>query len=242
MIRLDTVDSTNNYAMQAIDAATADHGDIVLAAQQTGGKGQRGKVWYDTPGESLLMSLVIRPGIALDMQPAFLATTVVAIADALGQYLPFGRPCIKWPNDLLIGDKKAGGILIENVVRSAQWDWAVIGIGINVGQLAFPDGLPHATSLTMAGATVPAIDTIAIEIADAVVQVCAALPEQNADDIFDTYNNYLYQRDKLQAFRWGYDVIVRRVLDVAPSGKLRVRNQDGAVEELSHGTVEWIWR
>jgi BirA family biotin operon repressor/biotin-[acetyl-CoA-carboxylase] ligase len=240
-IRLDTVDSTNNYAMHMIDAATAAHGDVVLAGSQTGGKGQRSKSWYDTPGESLLMSVIVAPDVPLTVQPGFLAAAAVAVAEVIAQYVSFGKTAIKWPNDILIEDKKAVGILIENVVHGMEWQWAVVGIGINVGQQSFPEDLPHATSLRMHMDEAPQVEALAAEVADAVLSACSALKGHSVETILQAYNERLYQRHQLQAFRWGYDIIVRRVLEVDSGGRLAVRNQDGDVEHLAHGSVEWIW-
>src|SRR4051812_3972477 len=99
MIRLDTVDSTNNYAMRLINAASAVHGDVVLAAEQSLGKGQRGKTWYHTAGESVMLSLIVAPGVPLSAQPVFLAAAAVAVANVIDGYLPFSKTAIKWPND-----------------------------------------------------------------------------------------------------------------------------------------------
>jgi BirA family biotin operon repressor/biotin-[acetyl-CoA-carboxylase] ligase len=228
--------------MRHIDAGAAEHGDVILAIEQTAGKGQRGRSWHNTVGESLCMSLIVAPEVGLDLQPSFLAATTVAISEVLERYLPAVKTAIKWPNDILIADKKAVGILIENVVRGTSWQWAVIGIGINVGQQTFPEDLPHATSLHREGGAVDSIDEMAEGIAEAVLQACSALPEQTAPEIFEAYNDRLYQKDQLQAFRWGYDIIVRRVLEVDPSGRLKVRNQDGDIDLLPHGAAEWIWK
>lgn len=227
--------------MRLIDAAKAEHGDVVLAASQAGGKGQRGKSWLDVPGESLLMSVIVAPKVPLTAQPAFLAAVAVAVSDVISHYVPFSKTTIKWPNDILIEDKKAVGILIENVVRGMEWQWAVIGIGVNVGQQTFPEGLPHATSLRMHTSRIPDIAHLAEEMRRAICNACEALKQQGADEILEAYNERLHQRNQLQIFRWGYDVIVRRVLHVDSHGRLWVRNQDGDVEQLAHGTVEWIW-
>jgi BirA family biotin operon repressor/biotin-[acetyl-CoA-carboxylase] ligase len=228
--------------MRHIDAGSAEPGDVILAIEQTAGKGQRGKSWYNTVGESICMSLIVAPEVGLDAQPSFLAVTTVAIAGVLEHYLPSVKTAIKWPNDILIGDKKAVGILIENVVRGSSWQWAVIGIGINVGQEAFPENLPHATSLRMEGGEVSSIDELAANIAEAVQQACTSLPEQTGPEVFEAYNDRLYKKDQLQTFRYGYDIIVRRVLEVDPTGRLKVRNQDGDIDLLAHGAAEWIWK
>jgi BirA family transcriptional regulator, biotin operon repressor / biotin---[acetyl-CoA-carboxylase] ligase len=163
LIHFDVLDSSNNYAMQRINEASAVHGDIILTDRQIAGKGQRGKSWLDTPGESLLMSLIVAPGFELSEQAPFLAAVALGVYEAVRGHIPHRCPGIKWPNDILIGDKKAAGILIENVVRGSSWQWAVIGIGINLAQRSFPKDLPNATSLQLEGGQVPPVNTLAEE-------------------------------------------------------------------------------
>ncbi|MGC4058816.1 MAG: biotin--[acetyl-CoA-carboxylase] ligase [Chitinophagaceae bacterium] len=121
IIRLDSVDSTNNYAAGLIDADKAYHGLTVLANCQTQGKGQRGNVWKDLPGESVLMSVVLEPSRPVDRQFELSALVAAAVAEVLRDILSYSDIFIKYPNDIIINDKKAAGILIENVLRGALW-------------------------------------------------------------------------------------------------------------------------
>lgn len=236
------MDSTNNYAMRRIDAASAAHGDLVLAERQEAGKGQRGKTWLDTPGESLLMSLILAPALPLSEQASFLAAVALGVLEAIRALLPPGTPSfIKWPNDILIADKKAVGILIENVVHGNEWQWAVAGIGVNLGQQAFPDSLPNATSLRLQGAIPLLPDELAPRIAECVLSQLAMLSAQGAHAVWQQYNEHLYKRGELQIFRYGYDQIVRRVLGVDQSGRLEVRNLDNDLQFFNHGKAEWVW-
>ena len=136
-IELDTVDSTNNYAMALVHEGVAQHGMVVIAKHQTKGKGQRGKVWETIPDANLSFSIIVQPHFLLPAQAfQLLATTAVAIQNQLEPIIG-DELKIKWPNDLYWRDRKTGGILIENVIRGTQWQWSVIGIGINVNQTAF---------------------------------------------------------------------------------------------------------
>ena len=83
IIELDTIDSTNNYAMWLIDADTAQAGLTIVTKVQTAGKGQRGKLWVDNPGESLLMSIVLAPVYKIERQFSFNVAISLAIADVL---------------------------------------------------------------------------------------------------------------------------------------------------------------
>ncbi|RYG40769.1 MAG: biotin--[acetyl-CoA-carboxylase] ligase, partial [Chitinophagaceae bacterium] len=115
-LELDTVDSTNNYALTQLHAGLAQHGTTFFAHEQTAGKGQRGKTWLAEKNTAVIMSIVIDPfplGLARQFQLS--ACIAVSAAEVFGTYAGEGTR-IKWPNDLYWGDRKAGGILIENVI------------------------------------------------------------------------------------------------------------------------------
>lgn len=144
-IILSEVDSTNNYAMAKLHAGLLTHGTSLLALHQSAGKGQRGKQWFTKPGENITMSTVfslphlLSPPILTQVQ-SYPFTLSAAVALGCYDFIKaFSVPdiSIKWPNDLYIGDRKAGGVLIENIYRSGDWLWTIIGIGINLNQYDF---------------------------------------------------------------------------------------------------------
>ena len=125
------------------------HGTLVVADEQTGGRGRRGRAWDSQKGVSIYMSLVLKPEI--DPNNASMLTLITAMAVAGGIEKTTGLECkIKWPNDIVINGKKICGILTE---MSAQFDYInhiVIGIGINVHNESFPGELQdHAGSLLL---------------------------------------------------------------------------------------------
>ncbi|WP_315818363.1 biotin--[acetyl-CoA-carboxylase] ligase [Paraflavitalea speifideaquila] len=120
LIILPVIDSTNNYAMAQATAGLASHGTVYFALQQTAGKGQRGKTWHTTPGENIMMSVVIQPQALITNQQFLLSAAI-----ALGCYDFFKtyageETSIKWPNDIYWRDRKAAGILIESRVGNRQ--------------------------------------------------------------------------------------------------------------------------
>jgi BirA family biotin operon repressor/biotin-[acetyl-CoA-carboxylase] ligase len=113
-----TTESTNTRARE-LAARGAPHGTLVTAAEQTAGRGRQGRIWTAPPGRALLCSLVIR------RPPRLLPLAAgVAVAHAVGD-----RARVKWPNDVVLGDRKVAGILVEG---RPQQSWAVLGVGINV--------------------------------------------------------------------------------------------------------------
>ncbi|QGW27151.1 biotin--[acetyl-CoA-carboxylase] ligase [Phnomibacter ginsenosidimutans] len=145
----DTINSTNMYAMQCIREGMAVHGSVYFAHEQTQGRGQWGKKWWSEPGENIQLTMVLQP---LQLAPSQYFRLSAAIAAGAYDFLHHhaqGGWNIKWPNDLYWGDRKAGGILIENVMQQNQWRWAVCGIGINVNSTRFDPALPNPTSLSL---------------------------------------------------------------------------------------------
>lgn len=239
-IHLATVDSTNNYAMRLIDAASAVHGDLIWADRQEAGRGQRGKSWADTTGESLLMSLIVAPTLPLSNQPTFLATVALAVLDWLRTLLPLGTVCaIKWPNDILIEDKKAVGILIENVVHGYEWQWAVVGVGVNLGQRSFPAALPRATSLWLNGSGLISPEQAAPELQQFILQHTRQPYQQS--EIWDAYNRNLFRSGSWQLFSCEDKPLRLFVQSVDSDGRLCVQHEDGKMERFVHGSLDWVW-
>lgn len=119
-IELQTVDSTNNYALARVHAGLAQHGTVFFAHEQVAGKGQRGKTWTADRDSSLILSAVIDPAPLLYTQQFQLSACVALSACELFQSHAGEASCIKWPNDIYWHDRKAGGILIENIIGTGK--------------------------------------------------------------------------------------------------------------------------
>lgn len=239
IIELDTIDSTNNYAMRLIDADTAQPGLTILANAQTQGKGQRGNAWQDVPGESVLMSLVCVPECALEDQFVFNSAVAVAIAETLTSIYEHWDVRIKWPNDIILNDKKAGGILIENILRGNGWSYSIIGLGLNVSQSAFPPALPFATSLTAAsGHYFDRNQVFSLIRTNILTRLFAGFDKRK---IMKDYNDFLYRKNKRQKFTNGLEEWMAAVSGVGPDGRLQVRQPDGSIHHYDHGSTRWKW-
>lgn len=153
-IELKSIDSTNNYAldmakMQNLTERQVDklHGTSVFAHEQHQGKGQRGKSWTSAPGENVQTSLIIAPA-PLKLHQQFVLSAMIALIVREVMSQKSGEEfTIKWPNDIYFQDRKAGGILIENIVSGTDWRWAIAGIGLNINQTEFDPHLPNPVSL-----------------------------------------------------------------------------------------------
>lgn len=144
IIHLDTVDSTNNYTANLQKEGKIQHGTVILADEQTAGRGQRGASWTSSAGENLLLSVYLTPdNLSVVDQPALTHFISLSLIDFLRKIGISGK--IKWPNDIYVNNQKIAGILIENSIRSSRIAETIIGVGFNVNQKSFED--VNATSL-----------------------------------------------------------------------------------------------
>lgn len=240
IIELDSIDSTNNYAMGLIDADTAQPGLTVVTAQQTQGKGQRGRRWEDIPGQSVLMSIIITPEFGLDQQFTFNAVIACAIADTLTDLYESWNVQIKWPNDIIINDKKAGGILIENVLRGSNWAYSVLGFGLNVLQNNFPLELPYATSLKIQSGINFNITDLYKKLRRKILTKVYSAPD--AMTVIKSYNELLFRKGEVQRFTSSGHEWNARIVEALPNGQLMLQLEDNSITTYSHGSVTWVWQ
>jgi len=211
-LHLRTTDSTNERAKAL--AARAPHGLLVTAAEQTAGHGRQGRAWTAPAGEGLLMSLVLR-----DWPELLPLAAAVAVAEAVG---PEAR--IKWPNDILVAERKVAGILVEG--RPPE-GWAVLGIGVNVAVSAFPAEL-RDTAGSLGGA--PADVEPFLQRLLALLAKGLNAPSEN---VIATWR----ERDALdgRAVTWNGGEGVAAGVD--EEGRLLVERPDGTTTALNAGEV-----
>ncbi len=143
----EVISSTNDHARELAEQGAA-HGEVVIAEEQTGGRGRRGRPWSSPRAANVYLSVVLRPDLPPARAPELTLLASVAVCDALRQANVPAE--IKWPNDLLVGGRKIAGILTELASEPERVHWVVVGIGVNVNAAEddFPEELrPIATSI-----------------------------------------------------------------------------------------------
>ena len=235
---LDSVDSTNNYAMAMVHEGMAKHGMAIIAKEQTAGKGQRGKTWQMQSGQNIAMSLILKTD-KLRAEQQFYLSMLIALGtnDFLKKYAA-KETSIKWPNDLYWRDRKAGGILIETVFKGPVWQWAVVGIGINVNQTRFHQSLPNPVSLKQ----IRDRDYDVIEQAEIlyhfIMKRIEAIAVTTADKIAKEYNRHLYKLNEEVKLKKSNAVFKTIIRGVSLQGQLHT--QDIMERQFDFGEVEWI--
>jgi BirA family transcriptional regulator, biotin operon repressor / biotin---[acetyl-CoA-carboxylase] ligase len=241
-IELQTVDSTNNYALAQIHANLTQPGTCYFAHEQTAGKGQRGKSWATEKDANIIMTVVLRP-VFLQLFQQFQLSACVALAtyDLLTKYAGASM-VIKWPNDLYWKDYKIAGILIENVIAkkraAATWDWAVIGIGVNVNQMKFPAAIKKAGSLKQITGKEFNLVTLAKQLCECLDRRYTQLAHSGFESILNKYNKYLYKKNEIVKFKRRNRVFKATVKGVNEIGQLIVEH--GIEDKFEFGEVEWV--
>ena len=239
MTVLESVDSSNNYAMARVHARLATHGECFLAMEQTAGKGRMGRQWTSMPGQNILLSIVLDAS-KLNPNLPFLLSMAIALgcSDWLDP-LSRGDINIKWPNDLYWRDRKAGGILIENKWSGFNWQFAIAGIGINVNQVDFNPMAKRPVSLKQ-------ITGKDHEVLPLVKDLLACLEwrwqqlanaEQHAV-LLNDYNQLLYSKGKKVLLRKGSETFETTIMQVNASGELIT--SDTSQRRFRVGEVEWV--
>lgn len=147
IIELESVDSTNNYLSKYINETNVLNGSVILAHNQTKGRGQRGNDWESEIGKNLTFSIYLKTNY-LSLNNSFLLS--MAVCNALHKLVSIycNSVQIKWPNDILISKEKVAGILVENSLKGMNLNHSIIGVGINVNQSKFSLNT-NATSLSL---------------------------------------------------------------------------------------------
>ena len=220
MLVLDSVDSTNNYAMALIQNDAGSRPRAVFAMEQTQGKGRRGRQWQSHKGENIMLSVPL-PMQWLPVSRQFELSVAVALGclDLLSGYIP-GKVFIKWPNDIFINDTKAGGVLIENVIKGTLWQWAVIGIGMNINQQKFDHLERTATSLNIATGETFNVLELAEALWGFILQRTESLRAGHFQQMLHEYNSHLYAKDKIVKLKRQNIVFETKITGVSSSGEL----------------------
>ena len=233
---LEKVDSTNNYAMALVQKGEATNGEAVFAKVQTRGKGRRGKTWESQSSENIVLTINTQMQW-LPLQQQFQLSIAVALGcfDFFFKYIKENIK-IKWPNDIFINDSKAGGILIENVIKGNLWQWAVIGIGLNINQRNFNE--VKAISLKQITGINYNVIELANELHLAVINRINQLESGEFGKQLLEYNENLFCRNRMVRLKKDNIVFETKIERISSSGELITK--DVIERKFAFDEVEWI--
>jgi BirA family biotin operon repressor/biotin-[acetyl-CoA-carboxylase] ligase len=226
LIKLNATDSTNNYLKQLILERTLDDFSVVVANHQTNGRGQRGSSWLSEKDKNLTFS-VLKRNISIVANQQFLLNILVSLS-IVKTLEEFNIPklAIKWPNDILSDHHKISGILIENLIKNKQIEYAIIGIGLNVNQVKF-EGLSKVSSLKNIMPLAVDKDELLTKIIDKLKMYFKLYSENGSEFLNSEYESYLFRKDKPSTFSSHDNSLFTGIIrGVSASGKLCVQMED----------------
>ena len=216
----------------------ASDGMAYFALDQYQGKGQRAKSWCSKPGENIILSVVKDcSGFQLNNQFQLSVAVSLACFDFFSAYAG-DETRIKWPNDLYWRDRKAGGILIENMVKAGRWEKAIIGMGINVNQTSFEamEGRP----VSLKQITGKSFDPISLakELCLHLDERLSMLENKPFDQLLSAYNEQLFKKDEVVTFKRNNIQFQAKVNGVDKDGQLLIMH--GVEEQIPFGEITWL--
>ena len=233
--------STNSLLNELNDQSELPEGTVVITNHQAAGRGQRGNTWEAQRGMNLTFSILLRPKFlqAKDQFGLNMAVSL-AIADSLQSCLPQGIK-LKWPNDILVDDKKIGGILIESQLQSTSVSCCIVGLGLNVNQQRFSH--PGASSIYNFSGAFHNLNDLFQRLIESVEGKYLELRTGKTTVLKQRYLDSLYKFNEPHQFESSGENFTGSISDVDEHGKLCIESQ-GMTRRFSFKEVKFLngWR
>jgi BirA family biotin operon repressor/biotin-[acetyl-CoA-carboxylase] ligase len=232
--------STNAFALDVLSKTNPPEGSCFTADFQSAGRGQIGRSWHSEHEKNLLISYIIYP-VGLHVENQFILSVVSSLAVAKTVQEKCSDVCIKWPNDIYIGQKKTAGILIQNVLRGVEIKATVIGIGLNCNQQIFPPGIPNPTSMGLCGGEWIDLEKVRKSLSGWLEHYYSLWKQGHSEEITREYLSLLFRKDTLAPFAIpGGQEFLATIKGIAPDGKLILEKEDKSTESFGIKEVEYI--
>ncbi|MCS6917034.1 MAG: biotin--[acetyl-CoA-carboxylase] ligase [Chitinophagales bacterium] len=221
LIELDETDSTNSTLERLARRQHLPEGTVVTARYQSEGRGQATNSWFSDPGCNLLFSILLRPLFLEPRHQFFLNQAIaLAVADTVSHFLPGHDVAVKWPNDVLLNEKKVAGLLLEAQLEGNRFRQAIAGIGLNVNQPKFPPSLPWATSFFLESDRLFDLTDVLAFLLQQVGQYYELLRQNRQEEVGKLYMKKLYGIDRQIRFRTGTRRFGGKIAGLSAEGKL----------------------
>ncbi|MDE5418197.1 biotin--[acetyl-CoA-carboxylase] ligase [Labilibaculum sp. DW002] len=222
LIRKNELHSTNNFALELIKTQNPSGGTVVMALNQTEGRGQQANTWESESGKNLTISLILRPEFIL-AQDQFQVSMIISLGvkDYLSSYIE--NVSVKWPNDIYVGDKKIAGILIEQSIMGSALSHSICGLGLNINQCNFVSNAPNPTSLAILTNKEFDLDQELEKLLESIEERYFQLVDGKSKMLEKDYLNVLYWMNERHHFSDENGEFEGEIVGITDFGQLRVK-------------------
>ena len=241
-ILLASVDSTNNEARRRLDNNDElPEISVIIADEQTSGRGQRSNSWEAEAGKNLLFSIVCHPDF-LKASEQFVLSQAMALAVALtvNEVVVTDECRVKWPNDIYIGNKKVSGTLIECDLRGSNIETCIIGTGININQEVFHSDAPNPVSMAQIAGKEFDREAILSQILGRFITIYDVIRQGDADAVRRLYKVWLYRKSGFYKYADANGEFLAEIADVEKTGHLVLRLENGELRRYEFKDVKIV--
>jgi BirA family biotin operon repressor/biotin-[acetyl-CoA-carboxylase] ligase len=227
-ILLDRVSSTNSYVQELLSKSTPlEEGSVIMAVEQSAGRGQMGNFWEAETGKNLTFSILYKPdSLAIEDQFYLSMAISLGICDFLEKQLSH-EFTIKWPNDIYYNHHKIAGILIENTLQGDKIKNSVIGIGLNVNQLHFESEAPNPISMKHISNKDYVLEELLFNLLNFIEYYYLALKSNKTEYLKERYLSKLLFYGQYHSYKTINGIIDAKIIDIGPYGKLCLESASG---------------
>lgn len=240
ILRFNSLASTNQKLIDLNRESYLPEFTVVVASEQTSGRGQVGNSWESEPGKNLTFSIIVRPDF-LPIQQQFRITQVITLAliKLLRPILPQVR--IKWPNDIYCGEKKIAGILVENSLKGSKLESSIIGVGLNVNQEIFLSDAKNPASMKQLTDKEFELNKLLNELTINFIEIYIDW-QINRDDnnLHQNYLQNLYRGKGTHLFSDTNGKFEAEIAEIKPSGHLILKTTTGEQRTYAFKEVSFI--
>ncbi len=221
LLHFDRVSSTNTVLSEMLsNSKPLDDGSVILADEQSQGRGQQGSFWEASPHKNITLSILYKPEFLTIEKQFYLSIAIsLGISDFLDELLQ-QKSQIKWPNDIYFGNYKIAGILIENTLMNNHLRTSIIGIGLNVNQIEFQSDAPNPCSMKGISGTEFNIDALLPILFHHIEIHYLLLKAGKFDFLKEAYLSKLYRFEEEHFYIIDAERVKGKIIDIETSGRL----------------------
>jgi BirA family biotin operon repressor/biotin-[acetyl-CoA-carboxylase] ligase len=241
ILKFDALSSTNALAEEMLASGHPPEGTMIVADTQTDGKGAGNNTWESETGKNLLATIILYPDF-LPAEKQFLLNKCISLAvlNCIKYFAHDSDVKIKWPNDIYVGNKKIGGILIKNTISGQELQNCIVGIGLNINQENFNKSLPNPVSLKQIIGCETSINELLAVLYGFIEKEYVRLADGKSDHLDSEYlRNMLFydQTARFNADRFAFEGVI---CGVSEFGKLQVK-VEGKIREFDLKEIEFLF-